>query len=175
MTDLNRPDSSNLDGLTAAGVAVVANRIGALTTLGCTLASGTTYYFPFGAQHSPVPAETPLTDVQVRWDNAAILTITIETTLFPATLQAQDPRAGAVQLSDFDATAGFWLLQNPTTAYVPVTGGTATNMTVSVAGGAAGGCDFNLGNLGPRRGRVKIVVGGTGGLVRVGVWGKAAA
>lgn len=183
MTDLNRIDSSNLDGFTAAGAAVAANRNipsgGTIAVLGCTLAPATTYYFPFGAQHAPVPAEVSLTDVQVRWDAAAILTISIETTIFPSTRQAGDPRGGTPLLTDFDTTAGFWLPQNPPTAYVPVVGGTvgsgATAMTVTVAGGTAGGCEFDLGNLGARRGRVKIAVGATGGVTQVGVHGKAAA
>jgi len=177
MSDMNRIDSSNLDAIKSDGTVISANRImgsAGVTTLGCTLANGTTYYFPFGAQASPVPAETPLVTVQLRWDAAAILTITVETTVFPATVQRGDPR-GPAQLSDFDTTAGFWLQQNPSTAYVPVTGGTATAMTVAVAGGSAGGCEFDLGNFGTRRGRVKVVVGGTGGVVRCGVHGKAAA
>lgn len=177
MTDYNRPDSSNIDGFTAAGVPVLSQKFmlgGVLTSMGCTLVTGTTYYFPFGSQHSPTPAETPIVTVQVRWDAAVILTITIETTVFPSSFQALDPRSPPVQLSDFDATLGYWLQQNPTTAYVPVTNGTATNMTVAVAGGSAGGCEFDIGNLAARRGRVKLVVGGTGGVVRVGIHGKAA-
>lgn len=174
MTDLNRADSSNIDAVRADGAQVVANRLftgGSLTSLGCTLASGTTYYFPLGAQHAAVPAEAPLTSVQLRWDASIIATITVETTLFPSTLQASDPR-GPVQVSDFEATAGFWLQQNPSTAYVPATGGTPTAMTVAVAGGSAGGCEFDLGNLGARRARIKVVVGGTGGVMRCAVWGK---
>lgn len=177
MTDYNRPDSSNIDGFTAAGVPVVSQKQmlgGSLTGMGCTLVLGTTYYFPFGAQHSATPAETPVVTAQVRWDAAAILTITVETTVFPSSFQALDPRTPPVQVSDFDATAGFWLQQNPTTAYVPATGGTPTNMTVAVAGGTAGGCEFDISNLGSRRARIKIVVGGTGGVVRVGIHGKAA-
>lgn len=178
MSDFNRPDSSNIDGfILTTGTPVLANRTmtgGVLTVLGCTLASGTTYVFPFGAQHAPVPAESPWVCAQVRWDAALTITsITIETTVFPATVQAHEWR-GPVQLSDFDATAGFWLLQNPTTAYVPVTGGTATSMTVNPTALTAGGCEFDLGNLSARRGRVKIVVGATGGVARVGIHGKAA-
>lgn len=180
MTDLNRVDSSNLDALTAVtGAVVLANRNipsgGTITALGCTLASGTTYFFPLGSSRSPVPAEVSVVSAHVRWDAAAILTITIETSVFPSSLQGGDPRTGTPQLTHFDTTPGFWLLQNPPTAYVPVVGGIATAMTVAVAGGTAGGCEFDLGNLGPRRGHVKIVVGGTGGVVRVGVHGKAAA
>lgn len=174
MTDYNRLDSSNLDGyILTLGTPVVANRTmtgGSLTVLGCTLALSTTYVFPLGAQHALVPAQTALVSTMVRWDAALIATITIETTVFPATVQASDPRG--VQVSDFDSTAGYWILQNPTTAYVPVTGGTVTAMTVTVPGGSAGSCEFNIGNLGARRVRVKIVVGGTGGVGRVGTWGK---
>lgn len=175
MSDMNRIDSSNIDAIKSDGTVINANRImtgGSLTVLGCTLASGTTYYFPFGSQRSAVPAETSLATVQLRWDAAAVLTITVETTVFPATPQGGDPR-GPAQLSDFDTTAGMWLQQNPSSAYVPATGGTPTAMTVAVAGGSAGGCEFDLGNLGARRGRVKVVVGGTGGVVRCGIHGKA--
>lgn len=174
MTDLNRQGAFNIDAVKSDGTAIVANRLGALTALGVTLASSTTYYFPFGAQHAAVPSESPLTSFQLRWDALIIMTVTVETTLVPATLQPGDPRGPAL-LSDFDATAGFWLQQNPTTAYVPATGGTPTNMTVAVAGGSAGGCEFDLGNFGPRRGRIKMVVAGTGGLVIGSIWGKAAA
>lgn len=177
MTDLNRTESSNLDAIKSDGTIIAANRVmtgGSLTVLGCTLVSGTTYYFPFGAQHSPVPAEAPLTTFQVRWDAAIIMTVTVETTVFPSTVQPGDPR-GPAQLSDFDTTAGYWLQQNPSSAYVPVVGGSVTNMTVTVPGGSAGGAEFDLGNLGARRGRIKMVVAGTGGVVRGGVWGKAAA
>lgn len=180
MTDFNRIDSSNLDAFVlTTGTQVLANKImtsGALTTLGCTLVSGTTYVFPFGAQHGAVPSEVPLTAIAARWDAAAILTITVEDALFPATIQRGDPR-GAPQLTDFDATAGFWIQEQPPNAYVPVVGGTynPTTNTVSAPGGSAGGCIFHLGMLGTPRGRIKVVVGGTGGVVRVGVWGKAAA
>jgi hypothetical protein len=174
MTDLNRQGSFNLDAIKSDGTAIVANRIGALTTLGVTLVNGTTYFFPFGAPHAAVPSEAPLTSFQLRWDASIIMTVTVETTLVPATFQPGDPRGPAL-LSDFDVTAGFWLQQNPTTAYVPATGGTPTNMTVAVAGGSAGGCEFDLGNLGARRGRIKMVVAGTGGLVLGAIWGKAAA
>ncbi len=179
MTDYNRIDSSNLSGFTAAGTPVNPNvNSTTLTALGCTLASGTTYYFPLGAPKAAATAECALTAVAVRWDAAIILTsVQIETTIFPATSSPGDGR-GPTLLSDFEnATPGYWLLQNPTTAYVPVTGGTQTpsTMTVTVAGGSAGGCEFDLGNFGARRARVKIVVAGTGGVVRVGVHGKVGA
>lgn len=182
MTDLNRPDSSNLDAVKSDGTLISANRVmtgGAVTALGCTLASGTTYYFPLGAQRSSVPAETPLVTAQLRWDASAILTITVETTVFPSTPQGADPR-GPVQISDYhdeSATPGYWQQQNPPSGtYVPAKGlggaGTVVSLTVTVSGGAAGGCEFDLSDLGARRVRIKVVVGGTGGVVRCGVHGK---
>lgn len=179
MTDLNRVDSGNLDAIRASdGVVIPANiKIpsgGNVTALGVTLAANTTYFFPFGAQRSPVPAEVPLVGVQVAWDAAIIATITPETCLFPATLQGGDPR-GPVVLTDYDVTAGLWLLQAPPTAYVPIVGGTVSVTTATVPGGSRGGCEYDMGNLGARRGRIKVVVGATGGVLRVGVHGKAAA
>jgi hypothetical protein len=181
MTDLNRTNCDNLDAyVETTGTAVPANRTMTGTdirVLGCTLASGTTYYFPFAAQHGPVPAEVSCLTAQVWWNAAITITsITVETTTWPATFLAADPR-GPVQLSDFaattGATAGYWLLQNPPGAYVPITGGAAVAMTVSPTATTQGGCEFDISNLGNRRARIKVVVGATGGVVRVGVWGKA--
>lgn len=180
MTDLNRPDSSNLDAyILTTGTQVVANRSinnADFKTLGCTLSSGTTYVFPLGTHKSAVPAESPLITAQVWWNSAITITaITVETCIWPSTPQAHDPRGANAQVTDWDSTSGFWLQQNPSTAYVPITGGTATALTANPTALTQGGCEFDLGNLGPRRVRIKVVVAGTGGVVRVGVHGKAAA
>lgn len=117
---------------------------------GYTLSSGTTYYYYLGQS----PKESPYQSVHVKWDNAAILTISVEDTDFD-------------DVTAYDATAGNWLHEDPTTAYVAASGGTPTNATVAVAGGTAGGCLFHLGQNGALRTRLKVVVGGTGGVVRV--------
>lgn len=177
MTDLNRIDSSNLDAIKSDGTVISANRImtgGSLTVLGCTLASGTTYYVPFGAQRSPVPRETPYVELWLRWDNAAILTVTFESAQAPATPQGGQPN-GPAQLSDVDTTAGYWLQESPAAGDVRATGGTYSAPTLSVAGGSAGGALVRLADYISARGRIKVVVGGTGGVVRFGVHGKVAA
>lgn len=175
MTDYNRVDSSNLNAIRSDGTPTLASRLGAPSTWGVTLASGQTYYFPFGASKSPVPAEVPLTAVQIRGGAALVATITIEDTIFPSTVSPGDG-GGVADVSDFEATGVNWVSEQPTDAYVPVSGAgwaqTASTMTVTVAGGAAGAALFHLGNFGTRRGRLKIVVT-TGDLVRVGVHGKA--
>jgi hypothetical protein len=175
MTDLNRVNSSNLDAIKSDGTATPANRDGAPSTWGVTLASGTTYYFPIGAPKAPVPAESIISSIHVRGDSAIICAITIEDCNFGATRSPGDGR-GDVDVSDFElaSTAGNWIPENPSSASVGTVGAgwVATGATVNVAGGAAGGCMFHVGNMGSRRLRLKIVVAGTGGKVRVGVHGK---
>lgn len=174
MTDLNRVDSSNISGFVATtGTPVTASRDGTPSTWGCTLASSTVYYFPVGASKSAVPAEAPYVSIHLRGDAAIIATITVEDCNYPSTTSPGDNR-GVADVSDFDTTAGYWVQENPSTAIVGVngTGWSAVAATVSVAGGNAGGCMFHVGNLGSRRMRLKVAVGGTGGKVRVAVHGK---
>lgn len=125
----------------------------------CTLASGTTYYYQAGADGAP------LESFSFRWDSAIIVTLTFEDTNF---LAAATPNA--------DATAGYWIKEDPSTAYIPGTGTmglTVTNMTLAIAGGTAGGTTVNVGNLGSRRLRIKAVVAGTGGVLQVAANAKA--
>lgn len=178
MTDLNRPDSSNIDGIRADGTAFPASRVGAPSTWGVTLAPSTTYYFPLGASKAPMPAETGLVSVHVRGDAAIIAAFTIEDTDFPSTISPGDGR-GAVDVSDFEAaaTAGNWIPENPSTAIVGFvgTGWSSTAATLNSAGTGVGGGMFHVGNIGSRRVRLKVVVAGTGGKIRVAVHGKAGA
>lgn len=176
MTDLNRVDSSNIDAITAAGVAAPANRSGAPATFGVTLVANTTYLFPIGAPKAPVQAEAGLISIQIRGAAALIITAaTYEDCDYPAFTSPGDGR-GVADVTDFDATAGNWIPENPSTAVVGFTGTgwSSTAATVTAAGTGAGGALFHIGNLGSRRGRLKVVVGATGGLARVAVHGKAA-
>jgi hypothetical protein len=118
---------------------------------GYTLVAGTTYYYPLGRGVK----EAPYISASVKWDASAILTITVEDTNF-------------TDVSNTSTTAGDWEKENPSTAYVAADGNaTVTAATVVVPGGTAGGCCYNLGFIGSLRARLKIVVGGTGGVVRV--------
>jgi hypothetical protein len=136
------------------GVPVVPKGDGSVT-----LASGTTYYFPLGG------AEAPLIGAQLIGDAAIIITAArIECTFVEA-----------ARSSHFDATAGLWVIENPPTAYVPTTGAgwTATLATLAVAGGAIGSAIWDVGNVGSKRARLAVVVGGTGGVATVATHGKA--
>lgn len=119
------------------------------------LSGSTTYYYAIGGESSP------LNSVQVKWDTTLNAVITVE-----------DTNTLTADVSLFDATAGNWIQENPTTAYVGVTGGAVANLTVTVALTTAGGCMIHLGNTGARRTRLKVVVT-TGGTVSVSCHGKA--
>lgn len=164
--DLNGSHSDNLDAIRTSDGAVTPAVHGA-PTRGCTLVTGTTYVFPLDVNGAP------LESVHLKWDVAVIVTFTIETSNFPKS--ERNISNGPVDVTDHSAVAGEWMQENPTTAYVSgsgVGGMTATNLTLVVAGGTAGGSTIHLGNLGTRRCRVKAVVGGTGGVVRCGINGK---
>lgn len=119
---------------------------------GYTLANGTTYYYPLGR----AVKDAPFTAVHIKWDINAILTITVEDTCFD-------------DVNDWDTTAGNWVKEDPSTAYVAHDGAsTVLNGTVSVPGGtAAGSALYHIANTGAMRCRLKVIVGGTGGVVRV--------
>lgn len=123
-----------------------------------TLEASTTYFFPLGGQ------DTPCTSVHLQHDAAiAITSATVESCNFPET-----------ESSNVDDTAGTWFGWAPSTAYVPVDGATttATNGVVAVVAGNPGGAMWSVADLGCRRTRLKVVVGATGGEVRVAGWGK---
>ena len=174
MTDLNRVNSGNLDAIRADGTVIPASRAGDPSTWGVTLAAGTTYFFPLGAPHSPVPAESWLVCTGIRWDAAIVVTFDFEACVFPSTVQPQDWR-GATDVSDVDVGPGNWMAENPPGAYVSgsgVGGMTATGLQLVVAGGAASGSTIHIPNWGASRARWRAVVGPTGGRVRLAVRGK---
>ncbi len=123
-----------------------------------TLIAGTTYMFPLAAQ------DVLALGVHLQHDAAiAITSATVEVCSLP-------PQ----ETSDFSDNAGEWFGLAPTTAYVPVDGATttATNGVVAVVAGNIGGAHWDVADIGARRARLKVVVGGTGGEVRVSTWGK---
>jgi len=122
------------------------------------LSSSTTYYFPVNSGGALVES------VQLIWDAAIVITaaqIEDTNTVIPSMTAA--------------GVAGEWIPENPTSgAYVATEGAgvTVTNATVAVAGGALGGAIWHLGNIGSRRCRLRLDIGGTGGRVQVFVHAK---
>lgn len=123
-----------------------------------TLASSSTYLFPIGG------ADSPVTSAHCQWDAAIVITsITVE-----------DCNMHTTEVTDYSTTAGHWIDEDPTTAFVGVVGAgvSQTNGVVAATGGALGGCMFHIADNGARRLRLKVVVAGTGGEFRCAAWGK---
>lgn len=175
MSDYNRVDSGNVDVIKSDGTVIGANKNGASTTFGVTLANSTTYYLPLGSARAPMPAETALVAVHMKWAAAVAAVITVETCNFPRHANSAIGQ-GPDDTLDYSAVAGDWIQENPTTGYIGVvgSGNSATSLTLTAGGSAAGGATIHLGNIGTRRCRIKLVVT-TGGLMRLGVHGKAGA
>lgn len=118
--------------------------------------------------------------IHCAWDaNLVATSINYESSNMPAYKSASAPytdSSGAADVAINTAdTTGLWITENPSTAYVPIVGAgaTVTNMTIAVAGGAAGGAMFNISNVNHRRGRTKLVVT-TAGYYRQHTHGKQA-
>ncbi len=132
----------------------------------CPVAVGT-WFFALGGEASP------LTSCHLRWDAALVGTITLWDANLPP--YKTDMGNGTVDISLFDVSAGAWVQENPTTAYVgisPAGAGTATNLTIAIPGGTAGGAMIHMGNFGAKRARIQLVVS-TAGLIRVSPHGKS--
>lgn len=86
-----------------------------------------------------------------KWDASLVATITIEDTNFP-------------DVAISSTASGDWIQENPSSAYVGVTGGSAAGLTITVPGGFAGGAMVHLSSFGSRRLRAKVVVSTQGAL-----------
>jgi hypothetical protein len=159
------PTGQELPALVLTTGVVVSPRIGDPAQKGVTLASGTTYVFALGGESAP------LESIHIVWDAAIVVVFTVEDSNMPSGLGGP---GGAADISNFDSSAGGWVQENPTSAYIAISAGaSATNLTITTAGTTAGGAIVHLGNFGTRRSRLKATVGGTGGVVRVMPHGKA--
>lgn len=123
-----------------------------------TLAAATTYYFVL-----PVGAST-IADIHLTHDLAiAITSAKIETCSH-----------GRTEVEDNSVIAGEWMDQDPSTAFVALVGAgtTHTSGVVAVVAGNAGGADWQVSGFAAARARLAVVVGGTGGEVRLSFCGK---
>jgi len=137
--------------------------------LGAKLPNGT-YYFECSA------GDAPYSSIHFRWDASIAVVLSFQDSNLPPfkSANAMVAAPGAADVSLIDETAGNWITEDPSTAYVPFTAGAGSvvNMTVTVASSTAGGAMVNMGNLGTRRGRIKAVVTNPG-FLRVAPHGKS--
>lgn len=114
--------------------------------------------------------------VHMTWDTALAGTINYQGSNLPVYKSESAPQtdsSGGGDIALSDGTAGNWITEDPTSAYVPVvTGVTVSNQTLTVAGSTAGGTRFDVTNA-YRRARIKIVVT-TAGFFRCHAHGKGA-
>lgn len=120
---------------------------------GFVLSANETYYVDLAG------SEDGLGSAHIKWDDEAILAITVESSNFD-------------EVEITDDTPGHWIPEEDPDAIVPVVGGSADGLGVSVAGGEEGGAMYHLGNNGAQRLRLKVDVGETGGVVRFQRHGK---
>ena len=123
-----------------------------------TLAATETYFFPLGGQ------DASTLHAQLQGDAAIIIT--------SATVEESD--VGPSEASVYSDNAGEWLATSVDriTAVAEGTGWAATADVGSAAGGNAGAVAWNIVDHGARRTRIKVVVGATGGQVRMSAWAK---
>lgn len=140
--------------------------------VGCTLQPNSTYFFPFGGPDAPLPTETSLVSAHCMWPDAMDVELTIETSNFPKYRcdVRTDPE---IDTADTDTTPGKWIHQDPPGQYVPGTGFSQQNLTVTSTAG--GGCEFDLAQFASRRGHIKARTGARGGPLRVNLAGKVGA
>jgi|SRR6187551_3098129 len=124
---------------------------------GSALVNGTTYYVGFGGE------EAPFLDIHFQWDAVIIITsVEVELSCNP------DAALNSVVL-------GEWVKTNlvSASAALEASSGTVTALTLSaIAGGTMGGAIWHL-ITGSKRGRLKVVVAGTGGSCKAMGHGKA--
>lgn len=102
--------------------------------------------------------------VQVEWSSGLVVT----------SLNVEGCNADPQDVTDINTTDGAWIEEDSPSAYVPIEGSgiTASAATLSGTASGVGGCAFSLGNIGYARTRLTMVVGGTGGVVRVSEHGR---
>lgn len=165
-------EGKELPAITATTHAIVPFK----GTSGCTLASGTKYFFMVG------DADSTYKSVHLNWDNQIVVTLTLWGSNHPLNVSGADSgneNAVGTDTAHDSVTSGDWQQIDPSTAILysksddGTTGNnTITNATCVIAGGAQGGVIYDLGNIPVKRLRIRAVVGGTGGQLRCTTNGK---
>jgi hypothetical protein len=123
------------------------------------LSASTTYLFILGG------TDAPFASIHLTGYTAGLV-------ITSATIQDCDHHD--TEVPNTSVVVGEWVNEDPTTAFVGVdgTGWSVTNGVVAASGGGVGGALWHIGETGAARTRLTVVVGGTGGNVRVSGHGK---
>ena len=91
--------------------------------------------------------------IQITTDGTIAGTFTVETCLWP-----RAPIQGAATKTDWNETSGIWVKNDPTGAYVPSVGtGWTWTLLTGVKTAGVGGSVIDIGNIGAKRVRLKMV------------------
>lgn len=127
-----------------------------------TLVAGTTYYYILSA------GDAPFASVHITGYTAGLV-------ITSATIA--DCNHTGLEVSDLSTTSGEWLQERPSSAsaYVSTTGTgwSVASGVVASAGSAVGGALWHVAETCARRVRLEVVVGGTGGDLRVSYGAKS--
>lgn len=138
--------------------------------------------YPLTASHTYVyvdpTQDTPFTSIDLTGYTAGLVitSATIQDTNHAGPTSGGGPTSGDV--ADTSTTVGEWKNERPPTGYVAADGtgwsvGTgATACVVAASGAGVGGAIWHVAETGAARTRLIVVVGGTGGDVRVSAAGK---
>lgn len=122
-----------------------------------TLTATDDYYFVIAGANG-----ADLLSIQITTDAAIAGTFTVETCLWP-----RDKIQGPATKTDYSETAGIWVKNDPTGAYVASSGtGWTWTLLTGVKTAGVGGAVIDIGNLGAKRVRLKMNCT-TGGKVSV--------
>lgn len=131
-----------------------------------TLTAGQTYYYILGGPDASIISGTLTAYATPAAANGLIIT--------SATIQDTDHPDQDV--TNFSSTVGEWVSEDPSSAFVGADGTgwdtTTTPGVLKVAGTGLGGARFNIAETGAYRSRIAVVVGATGGPLRVSSHGK---
>lgn len=129
-----------------------------------TLTAGQTYYYILGGPDAPIVSGHFTAYASAAAANGLIIT--------SATVQDCDHDERDVP--NHSAVVGEWVAEDPSSAFVGAdgTGWSATNGVLAATGAGLGGARFNVADTAAYRTRVAVVVGATGGPLRVSSHGK---
>jgi hypothetical protein len=124
------------------------------------------HYFPIMGEE-----DADLLSIQIVPGAAIAGVFTVESCNLPSKRNGTGPD----DVTLYNETAGYWIKEDPSTAYVATIGSgwSVSNLTLTRTAAAGGGAMIHLGNVGARRLRVKAAIT-TGGTVRIIAHGKYA-
>jgi hypothetical protein len=164
MSRMPRAGGRYVQPIDSSGVLVPPDTTGNAARGVYPLAAGQTYYYILGGPDAPIISGHITAYASAAAANGLIIT----------SATVQDCDHSELDVTNFSSTVGEWVDEDPSSAFVGAdgTGWSATNGVLAATGAGLGGARFNVADTAAYRTRVKVVVGATGGPLRVSSHGK---